>query len=163
SQFMQEQFSERNIRWVPFENYHMTQVFIGNIPHEEINDLEAVIREAIQGEEPFEIALGDPALFPPDNEKKGVLIATVNPSDALMVLQSKLDKAFRASGYALIERPYRPHVTLARLRRAKMEEEELPQFGAKMKSLVDHVHIYETHKQDGRVVNSILRSIVIEN
>lgn len=161
SQAMQEQFSELNIRWVPFENYHMTQVFIGNIPIKDVDKMEEVIRGAITVVEPFEVSLGDPTLFPPENEKKGVLIATVYPSEALMKLQSKLDTAFRAAGYALIDRPYRPHVTLSRLRRAKVEEEELPQFDAEMKSLVDHVHIYETHKKDGRVVNSIVRSIKI--
>ena len=32
SQSLKGQFSELNIRWVPFENYHITLIFIGNVP-----------------------------------------------------------------------------------------------------------------------------------
>ena len=160
---MQEQFSERNIRWVPFENYHMTQVFIGNTSPDGIEKIEKIVSNAITGISSFDVSLGEPTLFPPDNEKKGVLIAAVHPNDALMALQSKLEHAFRAKGYEFVDRPYRPHVTIARLRRAKVAEEELPQFSMSMSSLVSQVHIYETHKEDGRVINSILRSIDIEN
>ncbi|MDG1995060.1 MAG: RNA 2',3'-cyclic phosphodiesterase [Emcibacteraceae bacterium] len=163
SSLMQEQFVERNIRWVPFQNYHMTQVFIGNIAVDDLDKLENIVSGAIHGVASFDVSLGEPTLFPPDNEKKGVLIASVQPNDALMTLQSKLEHAFRAAGYEFVDRPYRPHVTLARLRRAKVAEEELPKFAVKMMSLIFQVHIYETRKKNGRVINSILRTLDLEN
>tara|TARA_R110002096_G_scaffold436056_1_gene666488 strand:+ start:51512 stop:52078 length:567 start_codon:yes stop_codon:yes gene_type:complete len=157
SKALQEQFAHLNIRWVPFSNYHITLIFIGNIPVSELDAMEILIKDAVVGIEPFDVEISASTLFPPDNEKKGVLIASVTPSAALSALQAALDKTFRGVGYPLIERPYRPHVTLARLRRAKVTEEELGG-EAVMASHVHQVHIYETHKEEGKVVNSILRS-----
>jgi RNA 2',3'-cyclic 3'-phosphodiesterase len=154
---LQEQFAHLNIRWVPFTNYHITLIFIGNIPVSGLDVMETLIKDAIKDTTPFDVEIGASTLFPPDNEKKGVLIASVKPSAALSALQATLDKTFRAAGYPLIERAYNPHVTLARLRRAKVAEEELGG-EAVMASHVHQVHIYETHKEEGKVVNSILRS-----
>lgn len=154
---LQQQFAHLNIKWVPFSNYHITLIFIGNVPVSELDAMELLINDAVQDAEPFEVEIGASTLFPPDNKKKGVLIASVKPNEALSALQASLDKTFRAAGYPLIERLYNPHVTLARLRRAKVAEEELGG-EAVMASNMHQVHIYETRKEDGAVVNSILRS-----
>lgn len=159
SQALQDQFSELNIRWVPYENYHITLVFIGNVPINALDKLEALMKEAVQGFAPFDVKLGDATLFPPDNEKKGVLITSVEMSDPLKKIQSKLDQKFREAGYYLIDRLYRPHVTLARLRRSKVSEEDLIKTGENFKTNASHVHLYYTEKRDGRVYNGILRSV----
>ena len=159
SQSLKGQFSELNIRWVPFENYHITLIFIGNVPINALDKLEVLMKEAVQSYAPFDVKLGDATLFPPDNEKKGVLITSVETSDPLKKLQSKLDQKFRKSGYNLIDRPYRPHVTLARLRRAKVSEEELKKTGESFSITASHVHLYYSEKRDGRVYNGILRSV----
>lgn len=159
SQSLKDQFSELNIRWVPYENYHITLIFIGNVLIDALDKLEALMKEAVQSYAPFEVNLGDATLFPPDNEKKGVLITFVETSDLLKKIQMKLDQKFREAGYDLVDRPYRPHITLARLRRAKVSEEELIKTGEIFKTNASHVHLYYTEKRDGRVYNGILRSV----
>lgn len=157
SQALQEQFAHLNIRWVPFANYHVTLVFIGNILVSELKVMDILIRDAVLGTKPFDLEIGASTLFPPDNDKKGVLIASVIPSDPLLALQERLDAMFRAAGYPLIERAYNPHMTLARLRRAKVDEGEI---GGEpiIRTHINQVHIYESHKEEGAVVNSIVRS-----
>ena len=159
SQFLQDQFSALNIRWVPYENYHITLVFIGNVPIDELDRFEGLITKAVKEIIPFSLTLGDATLFPPDNEKKGVLITSVDKSAPLKALQSKLDQTFRNAGYDLIDRPYRPHVTLARLRRAKVLEDDLLKTGETFNTAISHVHLYYTEKRGGRVYNGILRSV----
>ncbi len=156
---LQNQFAAFNIKWVPFKNYHLTLIFIGNVPLDEVDKMEVLIKEAVVGVKPFDIDVGDVTLFPPDQEKKGVLIASVKANKALTALQSRLEAIFRAAGYDLINRPYRPHITLARLRKSKVEQEELLKYDEVINSPVTGVHIYETHKQDGVVFNSIVRSV----
>lgn len=156
---LQEELSEFNIRWVPFENYHITLVFIGNQPETDLDKLRDLIADAVKDVKPFSVAVGDTTLFPPDNEKKGVMIASVEKSDPLADLQSRLDKTFRDAGFQLIDRPYRPHITLSRLRRAKVTEDHLIKTGDIMTSDVNQVHLYFTEKRDGRVYNGILRSV----
>ena len=156
---LQQKFAATNIRWVPFKNYHLTLIFIGNVPYAEVDKMEVLIKEAVVGVKPFDIEVGNVTLFPPDQEKKGVLIASVKANKALMTFQARLDVIFRATGYNLIDRPYRPHVTLARLRKSKVAQEELLKYDGAINSSVTQVHIYETHKKDGVVFNSIVRSI----
>lgn len=156
---LQEELSEFNIRWVPFENYHITLVFIGNQPETDLDKLRDLIADAVMDVKPFSVTVGDTTLFPPDNEKKGVMIASVEKSDPLADLQSRLEKTFRDARYQLIDRPYRPHITLSRLRRAKVTEDHLIKTGDIMTSDVNQVHLYFTEKRDGRVYNGILRSV----
>jgi RNA 2',3'-cyclic 3'-phosphodiesterase len=156
---MQEQFAERNIRWVSFENFHNTLIFIGNVPPSELDNLESLIADAVKGVRRLDISIGGATLFPPDNEKKGVLISSVSLNDALNDLQSRLDHAFRNAGYDLINRMYRPHITLARLKRAKMAQDELAEYDESFQSSVNQVHLYYTEKREGRVYNGILRSV----
>jgi len=161
SEALQDKFSALNIRWVPYENYHITLNFIGNVPLTDLDRLEILITEAVVDLKGFEVNFGDATLFPPDNEKKGVLITAVENSDPLKILQKKLDQKFREAGYQFVDRPYRPHVTLARLRRAKVLEDDLIKTGEITKSAISHVHLYYTEKRDGRVYNGILRSVAL--
>lgn len=161
SQSLQDQFSELNIRWVPYENYHITLNFIGNVPITTLGRLETLINEAVVDLKGFEVSLGDATLFPPDNEKKGVLITAVENSDPLKIVQRKLDQKLREAGYEFVDRPYRPHVTLARLRRAKVLEADLEKTGKIIKTPISHIHLYYTEKRDGRVYNGILRSVAL--
>lgn len=158
---LQDQFSALNIRWVPYENYHITLNFIGNVPITVLDRLETLIREVVVDLKGFEVSLGDATLFPPENEKKGVLISAVENSNPLKTLQKKLDQKFREAGYEFVDRPYRPHVTLARLRRAKVLEDDLVKTGEISKTAISHVHLFYTEKRDGRVYNGILRSVAL--
>ena len=161
SEALQDQFSALNIRWVPYENYHITLNFIGNVPFTDLDRLETLIKEALVDLKGFEVNLGDAMLFPPDIEKKGVLITAVENSDALKILQKNLLQKFREAGYQFVDRPYRPHVTLARLRRAKVLEDDLVKTGEISKTAKSHVHLFYTEKRDGRVYNGILRSVAL--
>ena len=157
----QDQFSHMNIKWVPFNNYHLTLNFIGNVQPVELDSMEALVAEAVTDIKPFELTIGEAELFPPDQENKGVLIASVSSCGALLTLQTRLEKVFLAAGYKFIDRPYRPHVTIARLKKNKIAQGELMQNIEAIKTPVDHVHIYEAHKEEGRAVNSIVRSVKI--
>jgi 2'-5' RNA ligase len=158
---LQEQYSALNIRWVPPGNYHLTVIFIGNVTVGELDKMESLVRGAVKGISPFDLELGEMALFPPDQQRKGVLIASIMPNEVLERLQSRIESLFRGVDYALIDRPYHPHVTIARIRKNRLDEQALLQGGPSLISTVDRVHIYETHKEDGKVVNSIVRTVEI--
>jgi RNA 2',3'-cyclic 3'-phosphodiesterase len=156
---LQEQYAELNIKWVPFVNYHATLVFIGNIPITDIDKMEAIIKEAVRGVTPFDISIGDTTLFPPDQENKGVLIAAVTSDEALMNVQDRIKHTYLNAGYDIFERPYRPHVTLARLKKNKLAEDELGNSRAAFTVPVTQVHLYKSYKMGGKVYNEIVRSV----
>jgi 2'-5' RNA ligase len=103
--------------WTKPESWHLTLRFLG-----EIDEATAVrFADAIGSAPPVpEVALppGGPVVFPPHGRPRvaGVGFAPGAGVDALAEAARTAERAARAIGSAAEERPYRPHVTLARLR-----------------------------------------------
>jgi 2'-5' RNA ligase len=93
----------------PAEKIHLTLAFLGEIPAERIDDVRKVagaVREA-----PFELVLDRVGSF---RKARVAWAGSSVPPAALVRLQSRLEEALRARGFALDERPFAAHVTLAR-------------------------------------------------
>jgi RNA 2',3'-cyclic 3'-phosphodiesterase len=103
--------------WTKPESGHLTLRFLG-----EIEEAAAVrFADAIEaGPAMPEVALppGGPVVFPPHGRPRvvGVGFAPGDGVEALGDLAKAAESAARAIGAAPEDRPYRPHVTLARLR-----------------------------------------------
>lgn len=96
-------------RAVPAANLHLTLVFLGDVPHDRIGLLSSVASTVRMSA--FDLSLDRTGTF----RRTGVAWAgpsTVPP--ALEALQRGLDRALRDAGFALEERPFVPHLTLAR-------------------------------------------------
>jgi 2'-5' RNA ligase len=93
----------------PAEKIHLTLAFLGEIPEERIDDVRG-IAEAVR-EPPFELVLDRVGSF----RKARVAWAgsSALPGE-LIRLQSRLEEGLRARGFALDDRPFAAHVTLAR-------------------------------------------------
>jgi len=153
-----EQLADLNIRWVPVPNYHITLCFIGNIPVVDADKIVGVMAEVSRGIKPFDVKIGSICLFP-DHEKGGVLIADVVLDEPLITLQKRMNGALMDAGYDIYQRPvYRPHMTLARLKKNKVPSELLEEEGTLLINPVSAVHLYKSWKVDGGVKNEIVRS-----
>ena len=106
-------------RWVPPENYHLTLRFIGEVEAwraQEVDDALANIRAR-----PFALSLRGLGTF----EKGGricALWAGVEKTEALSLLQTKVETALQRIGLEPERRRFAPHVTLARTDRAAPEK-----------------------------------------
>lgn len=124
------------------ENYHLTLVFLG-----ETGQVEAAKRALRQVKgAPFPLRSAAPGCF----SKKGgdIWWLGVEPSPALIALQRSLEERLRAAGFSLEERPYRPHITLAR--RVKAPTELL--HGADVppqEALIRQVTLFSSERVDG--------------
>jgi 2'-5' RNA ligase len=102
------------LRWIPPEKWHLTVRFIGDEPLERV----AVIREALDrataghGEAP--LALGGIGAFPNFRRARVVWLG-VAPDPKLEMLHHDVETACVALGMEPEGRPFRPHVTLARV------------------------------------------------
>ncbi|HMO98603.1 MAG TPA: RNA 2',3'-cyclic phosphodiesterase, partial [Kiritimatiellia bacterium] len=94
---------------------HLTLVFLGATPEpvEErlVNDLAIAARSV----SPFPLKLGGGGSFGSPRAPKVVWVG-VEASPALMRLQAACADAVRATGQPVESRPFRPHLTLARIR-----------------------------------------------
>ena len=99
-------------RWIDPENYHVTLRFIGDvddvIAHEVASLLGRVRRE------PFELRVEDLKSF--GGRKPRAIVASVEPIQPLIELQSELERLMQRLGLEPEGRKFTPHVTLARLR-----------------------------------------------
>jgi RNA 2',3'-cyclic 3'-phosphodiesterase len=101
-------------KWVDIDNLHLTLRFAGDVnggvAREYMAELNGIDADA------FEISLAGLGVFGGDDPK--VLWAGVAPCPALEVLARAHERAARNAGLAPEKRPFKAHVTLARLRGA---------------------------------------------
>jgi 2'-5' RNA ligase len=102
------------VSWQPVENLHITSKFIGQWPEERLAELEGTL-EKVSQPLAFEIAIAGFGYFPNPHHPK-TLFAGVEAGPAIGELASRIDEALRPLGIAKEERPYSPHLTLARIK-----------------------------------------------
>jgi RNA 2',3'-cyclic 3'-phosphodiesterase len=98
----------RGLRWSKPESWHITLQFLGNTAPEKLECLIAglgAVRSA-----PVTIEIGKLRCF----DRAGVLFAEVAVTPALAHLQKQVVAATGECGFVAEERPFHPHITLAR-------------------------------------------------
>lgn len=101
-------------RWRPAEALHVTLRFFGEIPEGQAHDLDGELAR-VRGA-PFELVLAGAGAFGEGHTARAVW-AGVEDTAALRQLQGRCEAAARRAGLPAETRPWRPHVTLAYLKR----------------------------------------------
>ncbi len=96
------------LRWSAEAGWHITLQFLGKTSVEQYTCVTAGLRQIRYA--PFEIQLEPPGFF----DRAGVFFAGVRMSPELTRLQERVVAATRPCGFVPEERPYHPHITLAR-------------------------------------------------
>jgi 2'-5' RNA ligase len=100
----------KDARWTPSGNMHLTLIFLGSVADDK---LPAILHELDHLNPPhLRIRITRLGSFP----RAGVLFAEVEPTPALLQLQSDVAAAMVRCGFSPDARPYHPHITVARVR-----------------------------------------------
>lgn len=142
-----------NARWRPLEALHVTLRFFGDLREDVARDLDTELSTV--GGRPFEIALEGAGSFG-DGPDIHAVWAGVGESAELRHLARACETAARRAGLKAESRHYRPHVTLAYLRRPEPAEVAAwIQSNNLLKSpglWVDRFGLYSSHQtKDGSV------------
>jgi RNA 2',3'-cyclic 3'-phosphodiesterase len=105
-------------RWIDPENYHITLRFIGDIDDRLAQDIASLL-DGVRRRS-FEVRFGGLSSF--GGRKPRAIIATVEPIQPLVELQSELERLMRRLGLEPEGRKFTPHVTLARLRESSSRD-----------------------------------------
>jgi 2'-5' RNA ligase len=108
-----------NARWRPLDALHVTLRFFGEVREDVALDLDSALMGV--GGRPFEISLAGAGSFG-DGDDVHAVWAGVAESAELRRLAEACEIAARRAGLKPEKRNYRPHVTLAYLRRANPAE-----------------------------------------
>jgi len=104
------------VRWVRPEGLHVTLHFLGDIAFSQAAPLARSVGETVQGIEPFRLELGGARRFPSARRPRGLAL-DVQPAGSLVELAAAVGRGLLREGIAPESRPFRPHVTLGRIRR----------------------------------------------
>jgi len=105
-------------RWIEPSDFHITLRFIGDIPEDVADDVDAALAEIPF--KPFELELEGVGAF--GGAKPHAVWAGVRMTEPLRLLQQRHESAIRRVGLPPETRNYTPHVTLARLRGREADE-----------------------------------------
>lgn len=104
-------------RWIPASNQHVTLRFFGSTPLDRLDPLRLMCRQVAAATPPAELHLTSLGAFPNVRRARVVWIGIDDPAGASTALQQGLEAGARSLGFEPEERPYTPHLTLARLKR----------------------------------------------
>jgi 2'-5' RNA ligase len=108
------------LRWVRPENLHVTLKFIGKWPPEKLDGLRNAFA-AIRLDAPVALDFRGLGFFP--NEKRPrVFWAGIQASPNLITLATEIDRATEELGIPREQRPFSPHLTLARFEPPSLPE-----------------------------------------
>jgi 2'-5' RNA ligase len=99
-------------RWVDPQVLHLTLVFLGEVAEERVTGLQTALASAFAAHPPLDLAMAGGGSFPPGRPAR-VLWLGVAGGPALAALQRAVAAAV-ATPAAGDDKPYHPHVTLAR-------------------------------------------------
>jgi 2'-5' RNA ligase len=105
------------ITWIPEERFHLTVRFIGNAD----DDAQRAIQRELEpplGLAPFDISLLGTGAFPSSGRPQVLWVGLAAGLESLRQIETEVSRRLERAGVRREERPYGPHLTLARVRDA---------------------------------------------
>jgi 2'-5' RNA ligase len=103
--------------WVARDKRHLTLKFLGNVDEAEVPKLTAAADRAAARSQRLEMSVRDVGAFPNFSRARVVWIG-VEQEPRLGLLHHDLEQLCEQEGFEVEGRPFRPHITLARVRSA---------------------------------------------
>ena len=100
--------------WSREDNLHLTLKFLGDVPIADIPRVSEAVAIATKSVSSFELTFFDSGTFPPHGRPSVLWIGT--PASGLQALHAPIEEELAEAGFARESRPFRPHLTIARLR-----------------------------------------------
>lgn len=106
------------IRWADPASLHLTLAFLGELDDAQLADATSAACDAASAHasSPFTLSLGELGTFGPRRAPRVIWTSVTGDTSALLALQQRLVDALSARSFPREERPFSPHLTLARLK-----------------------------------------------
>ena len=142
-------------RWIPAQNLHITVRFLGWTSEETLSELTEELRDVLAKCKPFLLEFRGIGLFPTARRARVISALVSQPPPELDLLHRQVEAAVYRHGFPAERRPFRPHLTFARLRSSTAA---LPRIQAELdqrslgRAAVDVAIVFESAlKQTGAV------------
>lgn len=106
---------ELPIKWVSFENLHITLKFLGEIDEDKRAEMKPVIAEIGQRHSPFDVELAGLGCFPNPRNPRVIWVGVKQGGDVLCTIAAELERELARFGFEE-ETRFHPHLTIGRIR-----------------------------------------------
>jgi len=150
------------LRWVPAENIHLTFKFFGRIDEAVVPAIEREVQRVLAAEPPLVFDAGGVGAFPSLHRAR-VLWADVREAEPprMASIHARLEEVFGELGFEREDRPFKPHLTLARARdelRTSLAEALRPFTEAPLgRTVARELVLYRSDLRPGGAVYTALR------
>jgi RNA 2',3'-cyclic 3'-phosphodiesterase len=103
-------------KWVDPQNIHLTLKFLGNVDVDKIDSITRAIQDAARTTTSFELKIDGTGCFPNSRRVQTIWIGLTGDIDKLEALQRNIELWVAPLGFPTEKRPFKPHLTLARVR-----------------------------------------------
>jgi len=113
-----------SVKWVPQKNLHLTLKFLGDVAEDKIPSIKQALTLAVGRHNKFNVSVQDTKVFP-NARRPRVIWAGLKAADELEHLHRDIESALIPLGFAPEGRPFRPHLTIGRVKRGGKNLKEL--------------------------------------
>ena len=114
---LREAVPEASASWSRPENVHLTLKFFGNVRQDRLAQISEAASRVAAEYSPFQLRIGGTGVFPKPSRPQVLWIGVDDRSGRLSELQQRLEEVFGREGFSKDDRAYKPHLTIARIRR----------------------------------------------
>lgn len=100
---------------VEVENVHVTLKFLGDTDETLVPGIVKVMETAALDVKPFTVSLKGTGYFPPRGPARTIWVG-MEGAEPMGIIAARLDKGLAELGFVPEERPFRPHLTVARVK-----------------------------------------------
>jgi 2'-5' RNA ligase len=107
---------DTDYRWVDPSLLHVTLAFLGEQPETRLDVLQSVGAAAARASSPAHLKLGESGSFGPRRAPRVLWVGLDGDIASMNALQSHVNGELLEAGFSIEDRPFTPHITLARRR-----------------------------------------------
>jgi RNA 2',3'-cyclic 3'-phosphodiesterase len=111
------QLNRNVLNWTPLRNWHITLFFLGSTEESAVDALQQLIDESFSKIQTYQTELHGVGVFPNTHNPK-VLWLGLDDLQPLLVAYSKLGELLQQNGFSFDQKPLKPHLTIARVKRS---------------------------------------------
>lgn len=148
--------------WGRPETYHVTYAFLGDQDDAVVAHLGDALAASLAGSDAFDATIGGGGFFP-DERRPRVAWVGLSPAERFSRVAAVVRDAVRAAGVSMDEKPFAPHMTIARVKvpwKRHDTERFVAAFGAAATpARIDAVTLYVSRLASGGAVHTPLRIV----
>lgn len=120
--------SNLDVRWVKTGNIHLTIVFLGSVPAEDLDAMEPLLSNSCSEFAPFSISLKGLGCFPNPRSPRVIWVGLQGDIERMGGFRDSLQARLAPFGIKEEKRPFRAHLTLGRFNRFRKTDRELDHY-----------------------------------